>query len=40
VTQGSGPPVAPPSDPTIPWIYTDTDTGTTYSWIVDDQAWL
>lgn len=40
VAQGSGAPVAAPSDPTIAWIYTDTDTGTLYSWDVNLQAWI
>lgn len=39
VDQGSGAPASPPSDPTVPWLYTDTDSGTLYYWNVANQAW-
>lgn len=40
VIQGSGAPVAAPTTPTIPYVYTDLDTGVVYTWNVVTQAWI
>jgi hypothetical protein len=40
VMQGHGAPVAPPTTPTSPAIYTDLDSGINYTWRVDTQVWF
>lgn len=40
VIQGSGVPTAVPSLPLIPYIYTDLDTGSTFTWNVVSQSWM
>lgn len=40
VIQDHGAPSAAPADPTIPYIYTDLDSGITYTWNVETQAWI
>jgi hypothetical protein len=40
VVQGHGTPVAAPAIPTIPYVYTDLDSGILYAWNVDTQAWI
>lgn len=40
VLQGAADPVAAPSDPTSPAIYTNTTSGTIWTWSVVGQAWI
>jgi hypothetical protein len=40
VFQGSGAPVAAPTDATAPAVYTDLDTGVIYTWNVVSQSWI
>lgn len=39
VFQGSGVPVAPPTDPTKPAIYNNEDNGAIHVWVVSSQTW-
>lgn len=39
VLQGVGAPVAAPSDPAAPSLYTDSSDGTLYFWNITAQAW-
>lgn len=40
VFQGSGNPVAAPTTPSVPALYTDLNTGILWTWNVVTQAWF